>query len=290
MKKLSTLLVLIVLVSGKSFAQGEANDKKFRFGLKAIPSLNWYSPDDKKKFESNGVGFQFGWGLQADFRLTENIWLGTGIEMNSDGGKIKFSENTSNKAIGYFLKNNEITSYDYNAKKSEGSFSADTSMGNSEWVKLSERRYKVSYVSLPLLLKMKTNEIGYMTYFGQFGVTTHIRTKARAFDDGNAYVSPYSTAKPANSPSLTELDISSELQPVRVNLVVGLGTEYNLSGTTSLFFSCNFNYGISNAVKKQSTHLVDATIGNLDSNGNFKAYEPQKFIPLAVGLTVGILF
>ena len=31
---------------------------------------------------------------------------------------------------------------------------------------------------------MKTAEIGYLTYFGQFGLNTSIKTKARATDGG----------------------------------------------------------------------------------------------------------
>ncbi|MFN3917903.1 MAG: outer membrane beta-barrel protein [Flavobacteriales bacterium] len=285
MKKI-TLLALVAVFGTKAMAQGEANDKTFRFGLNVAPSLNWYSPDDKKKFESEGTVLKFAWGLTTDFRITENIWFSTGLGMSSDGGKINFSENPT-KRVGYMFGNNEI--FDYELKKDQGSFSPDTASRDYDFVLLSGREYRVNYITIPLLLKMKTNEIGYMTYFGQFGVNTHIRSKARAFDTGVAYNDAFSPVAATNQPDLTELDITKEIQPIRMNLVVGLGIEYNLAGTTSVFGALNFNYGITNAVKKESTHLIMASPQELN-NGKFRQYSPQKFIPFSMGLTVGVLF
>ena len=42
---------------------------------------------------------------------------------------------------------------------------------------LKERKYKINYVNIPLILKMKTKEIGYFTYFGEFGAVLGFKTK-----------------------------------------------------------------------------------------------------------------
>jgi hypothetical protein len=34
-------------------------------------------------------------------------------------------------------------------------------------------------VNIPIILKMKTKEIGYFTYFGEFGAVLGFKTKAR---------------------------------------------------------------------------------------------------------------
>ena len=48
---------------------------------------------------------------------------------------------------------------------------------NIYWLK--ERKYKVNYVTIPIGLKLKTKEIGYLTYFGEFGGNIGIPYKTR---------------------------------------------------------------------------------------------------------------
>ena len=55
------------------------DDKSFKFGLAIEPSINWYSPSEAKKFESVKNPMKFAFGLVTDIKLSENIWLSTGI-------------------------------------------------------------------------------------------------------------------------------------------------------------------------------------------------------------------
>ena len=43
-----------------------------------------------------------------------------------------------------------------------------------------------------------------------------------------------------------DLDLAKGTQPIRAGIRVGGGAEYNISGTTSLFFSLHYNYFITN--------------------------------------------
>ena len=46
---------------------------------------------------------------------------------------------------------------------------ASTTFSDYSFIKLQNRTIRAQYVNIPLFIKMKTNEIGYLTYFGQFG-------------------------------------------------------------------------------------------------------------------------
>ena len=248
-----------------------AQDKKFHFGLKVEPTFSWYKPDNLKRFENNGVGMKFGFGLITDFALSENIWFSTGLGLHFDGGKIKYLDST-----GYFFLDNEIQTF-----KSNSGVVAFTDIDTlSEFILLQERNIKANYVNIPLFLKMKTKEIGMMTYLGQFGFNLGIKTKGRTNDVGKNLTS-------TNNPDLNDLNIDSEMNLLRMQLGMGLGVEYNLSGSTSFLGMVTFNYGMGNIVNKRTRHLIDPT--DISPTG-FLSYDQQKFIPFNVAVTVGVLF
>ena len=91
---------------------------------------------------------------------------------------------------------------------------------------------------------MKTKEIGYLTYFGQFGGNIGIKTKGRVTDQASNVLSLNQES------TLTDLDLDDGIQPLKVAINVGAGAEYNLSGSTSVFFGISYNHGFSNSLKK----------------------------------------
>jgi hypothetical protein len=123
------------------------------------------------------------------------------------------------------------------------------------------------------MIKMHTNEIGYMTYFGQFGLISSIKTKALAND---AIMSPI-TKTQSNKENL---DINNDVSLFRFQLSIGGGAEYNLSGSTSLVFGVNYNLGFSNVLRKNSRHIVDMSGTAIRQNAS--AHN--------IALSVGILF
>jgi hypothetical protein len=285
MKKTLIALFCLSLVSTGENVQAQ-DDKNFHFGLAIEPSINWYSPSEAKKFESIKSPMKFAFGLTTDFKLGGNIWLSTGIGLGWGGGVISYLENPTD-SIGYYLLEDEII--EPTGKFSDIYNSADSL---ADFISLTSRAFKGQYVQIPLTLKMKTKEIGAWTYFGQFGVDLSIKTKGRADDIGenlgrtdiNGFIGSAS-----NTPDLNDLNIDSELQPLLVGLNIGGGGEYNLSGSTSIFFSLNFHYGFLNSVKNTSKHLVDMSNSNNTTDSQV-LYTPQKFNPFAISLKAGILF
>src|SRR3989442_1614163 len=53
--------------------------------------------------------------------------------------------------------------------------------------RLNSRYYKTTYIVIPLYLKMKTKQIGAMTYYGEFGLNASIRLKSKVTDDVSQY-------------------------------------------------------------------------------------------------------
>ena len=95
------------------------------------------------------------------------------------------------------------------------------------------------YVEVPVALKLKTNPIGYFSYFGKFGLSL------------GGLIDAESTVNVAGQ-EITDNDFQKEMQPFRSALLVGLGTEYNISGSTNLVVGIDFNSGFTGIFKKKA--------------------------------------
>ncbi|HEY6161717.1 MAG TPA: outer membrane beta-barrel protein, partial [Bacteroidia bacterium] len=185
----------------------------------------------------------------------------TGLQVNYDRGTLTFTD-TANYL--YDTKNQEILSIKDTAGKKYVAY------------KLDDRFYKTTYVMLPLYLKMKTKEIGAMTYYGEFGLNTGFRLKNKVNDN----VTQYTTNFPKTS--LTDLTNTDDMNLFKFALHIGGGAEYNLSGSTSLFFGLSYNLGFSNVLKKESKYLL--------KNDATPTPTVQNAVANNFALTVGILF
>jgi hypothetical protein len=255
------LALLFANVANMNTAQAQENDlKNFRFGLKLAPSINWMKPDNEKKFSSEGATLGFGWGMMMEFRLSDVASIYMGLQVDYDKGHLNFLDTT----VYYLNVNDEVLVEP-----------ADMVLGNTA-NRLNSREYSTNYVTLPFGIKMKTKEIGYLTYFGQFGLNTSIKTKSKATDNVTDILGQTST--------LEDIDISDDMQLFRFQISIGGGAEWNLSGSTSLLFGINYNLGFSNVIKKTSKYNFE-----YDNSANENLIE-QNASAHNVALTVGILF
>lgn len=288
MRKIAILLFAIVF-GFKGFAQDDVNESKnFRLGLHFDPYITWYSPVDQKKFDNGGTKMKFSLGAVTDFKLGGNVWLSAGASFSFLGGAINYLESNVSDTInspdtyGYFLNNdNEIIDYD-NVMLGDTSF-----LTGNTFIQPTSRNYKVRYLTIPLNLKIKTKEIGYLTYFGQFGVINHIKLGSVKIDDeGAGYnVDANGALTESASPDLTALISDKEPSIYQVAVNLGGGAEYNISGSTSLFASIQFNYGLNSAIKNESEQIIE-----IDDAGGQTRYNDQKFNPHAIVLRIGVLF
>ena len=123
-------------------------------------------------------------------------------------------------------------------------------------VKDTSSKFNLQYIEIPLSLKMKTNEIGYFTYFAQFGFSPGIRIKSKS-------------ETTVQNTTVEDEDLNDETSPFNVAMIIGLGGQYSLGGKTSLLMAIVFNNGFTNVFDK----------------GN-----DAKAISNYLGLNIGVLF
>lgn len=189
--------------------------KPVYLGFLARPSMTWLNSQNRE-LDSKGVRAGFSFGFLVDLTLggNENYAIGTGLMMNLvDGGSLRFDdvrERSSSTSL-------EQAYTDVNL--------------NFQWLEV------------PLTLKLKTNQVGYMRYFGQLGLQGGINLGANQsgeyqFDE-----------IPRNVVLIDKDNINDETQLFNAGMLVGLGAEYNISGNTNIVFGISYYQGFTNVLK-----------------------------------------
>jgi len=88
--------------------------------------------------------------------------------------------------------------------------------------------YNLSFLSIPVALKLKSNEIGYITYYAQLGFTPQFNIGSRATSTDDL---------------LNKDNVSQEINLFNLSYFFGGGIEYNIGGQTSLITGIFFNNG-----------------------------------------------
>lgn len=256
MKNIAWLSILFV---GISISAGAQDFNKYRIGFKIEPNMSWFTPKEKY-LEATDNKMRFSYGLIADIHFTENYAIGTGLNIITNGGELAYKKQ--------IFEN------------------------NTEYVVTTERDMSLKYVEIPITLKLRTNEIGYITYWGQFGLGLDIKVDAR-MDESYSYELQLddqgwieSTGKAAVSDE--NINISSSVKPLRASLMIGAGIEYSISGTTAIVAGISFNNGFTNVLKGEGikTDNVDEV---MYEDGQPLSYDLNS-ISNSIGLTIGILF
>ncbi len=291
MKKILLLVSSTVLLTNTFFAQDSDSDKKFRFGLRISPTPTWLRSTDSKAVEKGGLKFGFGFGLQTEFRINSTASFVTGIGGDFLGGKQNYKNGQ-----GYILtKDNAYT----DSKKTDfisgpSSFNNSTSGINGNGDKAYEiktRSVKATYITIPVLLKLMTKDISGFKYFGVFGGNIAIQTKYRAEDEiielkYNAGSNQYESA---GTNKISDMRPKGDLIPFNIGLNVGLGAEYNLSGSTSVFLSINYLRGFINQYQPTSEIMVDKIKDNINL-GTQPANSKQSAFSDGIQINIGVLF
>jgi Outer membrane protein beta-barrel domain len=195
--------IIIVLLFVFS-QQANAQYKSFTLGVKAAPNLGWLKTD-QNGYKNQGVMPGFGWGLVAEFYFSENYAIGTGFNFNFQNGKLEYPGLNS---------------------------------GNSGQI---TRSYRLKYIEIPVLLKMKTNEIGDLRFFGVIGMGFSARLSSKAKD---VFKAP--SGLTAN---IDYRVIDSQTNLLKASMIVGAGIEYPFDKSTTFVAGINFNNGFSDALK-----------------------------------------
>lgn len=287
MKKILSIVMAALLITTALVAGEGDDDKKFRFGLKVTPTPAWLRSMDKKVVDKNGIKFGFGFGLQTEFRITNTAHFVTGIGGDFLGGKQIYKIGQ-----GYVLsKDNAYTDSEKTdfGKGANGLYSSNNN--GDKFYEIKTRSIKTTYITIPVLLKLMTKDISGMKYFGVFGGDIAIQTKFRCTDELTEII--YNTTnnlwETGGSVTVSDMRPSGDLIPFNIGLNVGLGFEYNLSGSTSLFVSFNYCRGFINQYQGTSEILVDQIKTNMNM-GTIPTKSKQSGMADGVQINIGMLF
>lgn len=225
-------LILFGLLFGNLSAQDDGfsndpvaklpdDDRKVRFGLQFSPNISWLKANSSG-YDKNGNKVGFSYGLSVEYFLSNNYLLSSGIQMLYAGGDLKYKGTTTGLLVTYPAQ--------------------------------VETSYNLRYIDIPILLKLRTNEIGYYSYFGQFGFKAGFNYRSNAdfkytYQDPSQIIPQVHTASNSN--------VSDDINFMNLYLVIGVGAEYNISGNTSLTLGLTFNNGFVNQLDTKTHQLVN---------------------------------
>lgn len=216
-----------------------SNAQDVKFGIRMGTGLAWYNSSEKNVVQPDGSKLNFTFGLTGEYLFSDNYALTAGLGLGfGQGGSILFKDPT------VIVKDTDLKGDDVQDLRGE-KFPADTKVD-----------YSITQVEIPLSLKLRTNEIGYFTYFAELPIVQFdIRTSARADFEGPGI-------------SSSDENISDEIYLFNVRWGAGAGVEYHISDET--FATAGF-------------YFTSATIDSHEVEGS--KVRPNRF-----NLKVGILF
>jgi hypothetical protein len=279
MKKILVGSGIIMMTTGL-FAQ-EAADKKVQAGIVLGSGLAMQKMGTNY-IQTNGVGTDLTIGANVNFSLTETIAFSTGLEFDFESLKYKAAGYNGNNLYYWYNDKEIITLEDQ---------SEDPSNTNHNLFEMQERSHKAMYLTIPTMMVFRTNFIGYMRYFGKFGLRNSFLLSNTITDTGfNLDPNVPIGAKTA----ATNEDMKAPGEMFFFKSAVGLaaGAEWNFSGSTSLVAEIGYYYGFTplhtNRNTDKNRNYTFATPGDADAsndlNINNKATQSQ------LQLKVSILF
>jgi hypothetical protein len=183
-------------------------------GLHVDPVISWFS-SDVPVTQNSGARPGFNFGLTFNKYFTSNYSFSTGISLLNSGGRL-----ISNSSQPTILQ-----------------LSKPTTVAQGESVV-----YKIQYLSVPVGLKLQTNQIGYITFFADTGLDPMIVV------NGKVDI-PYLSIK--NEKAMNELNMFN------LSYHITAGIEYSMGGNTALISALSFENIFFDVTKDNETQPTD---------------------------------
>jgi len=212
-KKLILPLILMLLFSPYLSAQ------KMQFSLWADPLVSWYSSDTRETM-NDGIRPGFTFGLEFNRYFAENYAFSTGVFLMNSGGNLTYSDTT------------DIRFRNFTSRVDPGEIVT----------------YRTRHISIPLGLKLKTNQIGYMTYFTNIGFDARILVGAKG---------------DIPSVDIEGENITNELNWFNLGFHINAGLEYSLGGSTALGLGLGYENNFLDATTDYNDQAVDRVRQNM---------------------------
>lgn len=213
------IVLITVLILFTTALKAQENAKPFNFNFRIGPNINWFkSNSDAVKYDGSNIGFS--WGALFEFPLQDNLSLVSGFNIHFAGGKINYTGLNQNIPVIIYEK------------------------------------YTLKYLELPIMIKLRTNEVNGILYYGQFGLGTAFRINSKVertfkVPSSSSYNGAFER-QDLNSDNLTSF--------IRESLLIGIGVQYSLQENFKLFGGLNFNNGFTDILKKGPYNTSDPKV------------------------------
>ncbi len=215
MKKI-LFIAAMFLVTSSVFAQ------RISGGLFIGPELSWLGVDSKiQTSEKVGAGYEFGaWG---DFAIHDNFLFNMELKFKSMSGTMGYKHG----AKVNLYDSDTIVYLPYLGKDN------------------ANIKYTLNYLSIPLSIKGKTNEINLFSYYMKAGIAPmfNIKSKATIYDESNLF--------------------TKNILPVNLNWHMGGGIEFRVAESTRVVAELMYCGGIFDFVKNKKN---DVTVEVFENN------------------------
>lgn len=205
--------------------------QEIKLGFQFSPTISWMTTNNNQITNSgSNVGLKFGLIAENYFQENYAITSGFGLVLNQGG--------TLNHAIGgNFFPTSELSDTLYN------------NIADNENI---TRKFQM--VEIPLGIKLRTNQFGYLRYYGEIPFLLHIKTQARA-----------------NFLDTTRENITPDTGILNFSWGIGGGAEYSIADQTAIIAGVYFHNGLFDMTQNRRTQLRDATGVLTDEQEDSKA-------------------
>ncbi len=216
-KSILKTLIAISLVA-TLFTLNLSAQRKIGFGIHADPLVSWFGTDISS-VRSDGARSGFGFGLSFNSYFSPNYSISTGIKLINAGGRL-YSTDTLTLRLS---KNNLL---------------------NVDVLPNETVTYKIQYLSVPIGLKLQTNQIGYLTFFTDAGLDPRVVVGAKA---------------DIPSKSITGENAINEVRKFNMAYHITAGIEYGLGGNTAFVAGIGFENNFLDITKDFDDQPADKT-------------------------------
>jgi len=187
-----------------------------RFNVHVDPQFSWFN-SDINSVNPDGSVFHLQAGLQADYFFAPNYAFTFGLGINNLGGNLFYSDSTEFTSKGEIL----LVEPDQSVK------------------------LNLQYLDFPLGLKLKTEELGYVTFFLQLGFNPMVNINAKAS---------------SNEAAMDKRDVRDDINLFNLGYHAGLGAEYKLGGSTAVIGGLRWTAGLTDVTKNDLANVKTNTI------------------------------
>lgn len=202
MKKIAAIALFLALFFTVAQAQGD-----LRFGVQSSPSFSWLDSDERF-VNANGTNLGLRLGIFGEYYFQENyaFTIGLGFAFGQ-GGTLLYDE------PGIFWTETEDLPLD---------------LANDTIPAGASLKHRISYVEIPVGLKLRTREFGHIRGFAEPQLVFGFKSKAL----GDL------TAEGINE---TDLNIKREINALALGWGFGVGGEYSVSTATAIIAGLYYN-------------------------------------------------